>query len=45
MIAIKAKVEDFTLPSTAGEQLTLSQVCAHSKAVVLTTFPLAFTGG
>lgn len=38
-------LKDFTLPSTTGENLTLSQVCASAKAVVLTTFPLAFTGG
>lgn len=42
---IGQKVPDFTLPATTGESLTLSQVCAAHKAVVLTTFPLCFTGG
>lgn len=39
------KVPDFTLPATTGENLTLSQLCGAKQAVVLTTFPLAFTGG
>ncbi|HWI61272.1 MAG TPA: hypothetical protein VNT75_05530 [Symbiobacteriaceae bacterium] len=39
------KAKDFLLPATTGENLTLSQVCAANKGVVLTTFPLAFTGG
>jgi peroxiredoxin len=38
------KVPDFTLPATTGEELTLSALCAARKAVVLSTFPLAFTG-
>ncbi|HYG60374.1 MAG TPA: hypothetical protein VD902_20070 [Symbiobacteriaceae bacterium] len=42
---IGQKVTDFTLPATTGTNLTLSEVCASKKAVVLTTFPLAFTGG
>lgn len=42
---IGQKVPDFTLVSTSGENITLSQVCAANKAVVLTTFPLCFTGG
>lgn len=42
---IGQKIPDFTLAATNGESLTLSKVCAANKAVVLTTFPLCFTGG
>lgn len=42
---IGQKVLDFTLPATTGENLTLSEIAASKKAVVLTTFPLSFTGG
>jgi len=35
---------DFTLPSTAGKQVTLSDFRGKS-AVVLAFFPAAFTGG
>jgi peroxiredoxin len=41
---IGQKVPDFTLPATTGQNLTLSAACAAGKGVVLTTFPLAFTG-
>lgn len=41
---IGQKVADFTLAATTGEELTLSKLCAAGKGVVLTTFPLAFTG-
>lgn len=39
------KIPDFTLVASTGENITLSAVCAAKKAVVLTTHPLAFTGG
>lgn len=39
------KIPDFTLPATTGEPLTLSLLAEGKRAVVLTTFPLAFSGG
>lgn len=35
---------DFTLPSTAGQKVTLSEF-KGKKAIVLAFFPAAFTGG
>ncbi len=42
---IGQKVPDFTLAASTGENVTLSSVCAAKRGVVLTTHPLAFTGG
>ena len=35
---------DFTLPSTSGETVTLSQVTAGGQRALIAFFPLAFTG-
>jgi len=44
-VNVGERVPDFTLAASNGENLTLSAAVAGKKAVVLTTFPLAFTGG
>lgn len=44
MMNVGERVPDFTLAATNGENLTLSAIAAGKKAVVLTTFPLAFSG-
>ena len=38
------KAPDFTLPSTEGEEVTLSKLLARGP-VILAFFPKAFTGG
>ena len=44
VLAPGVKAPDFTLPSTAGGQVTLSSF-EGKKNVVLAFFPAAFTGG
>lgn len=38
------KIKDFTLPSTSGEPVSLHDKLKHVRGIVITSFPLAFTG-